>query len=88
MSVSKRDNLLRLQTLYFFFKTKLAILPFLCSGEVVKKSNGGLLSLEGGAWEENAGILHTAEYLYAFNSFECDYHTISKTNCFHCRNYA
>ena len=45
MSVGKRDYFLRLQTLLVFLilngvaKTKLAILPFLCCGEIVKNSN-------------------------------------------------
>ena len=45
MSVGERDYLSRLQTLLGFLifnslaKTKLAILPFLCCGEIVKTSN-------------------------------------------------
>ena len=45
MSVGKRDCLSRLQTLWVFLilngmaKTKLAILPFLCCGEIMTNSN-------------------------------------------------
>ena len=44
MSVGKRDYLSRLETLLVFLilnsiaKTKLAILPFLCCGKIVKNS--------------------------------------------------
>ena len=46
MSVGKRDYLLRLQTLLVFSilngtsKTKLAILAFLCYGEIMKSPSG------------------------------------------------
>ena len=51
MSVGKRDNLLKLQTLLVFLilnsmvKMKLAILPFLCCGEIVKNSDGLLINM-------------------------------------------
>ena len=52
MPVDKKENLLRLQTLLVFLilnrmaKTKLAILSFLCYGEIVKNSNAQKVAVQ------------------------------------------
>ena len=69
MSVGKRDNLTRFQTLLIFLivngmiKTKLAILPILCCEEIVKNSIGYVTSLYLALNLESMASVHCTTFL-------------------------